>query len=34
MDHRIGVLLCEPVSLLLRSELRLDLRAAAGEHNG
>ena len=33
MDHRIGVLLCEPVSLHLRPEgLRLNLRAAVEEH--
>ena len=33
MHHRIGVLLCEPVSLLLTPDgLLLNLRAAVGEH--
>ena len=35
MDHRVGVLLCESVSLLLEPDgLCWNLRAAVGEHKG
>ena len=33
MNHRVGVLLCDPVSVLLRSDgLYLNIRVAVGEH--
>ena len=35
MDHRVGILLCKSVSLRSWLEgLRLNLRAAVGEHKG